>query len=251
MFNFIGQVFNTGMPLSSPPTSPARRARQAPDAAARPDRKQAILLAAGKLFAQQGYRGVTIRQIADEASVPLALVSYYYGQKHELFHAIFEHWSHTIDERLAALQVVSRDPQDPQTLHRIIQAFTGPVLKLRATAEGEYYARLVALQLSHAREEADGVLRTYFDPLAHAFIDALHEALPHATRGQAAWCYQFGLGALLYHLSDTRVESLSRGENRPADPAAATLLNTFSAEGIGAARPPPPGAPSPTRGDRP
>ena len=95
MFNFIVQVFNIAMANPRPP-APARRARPAADAMARPDRKQAILLAAEKLFAQHGYHGVTIRQIADEASVPLALVSYYYGQKHELFHAIFEHWSHTV-----------------------------------------------------------------------------------------------------------------------------------------------------------
>src|SRR4051812_47362022 len=58
----------------------------------RPDRKQAILLAAERLFAQEGYHAVSLRAIADEAGVPLALVNYYYGQKHELFRAIFDHW---------------------------------------------------------------------------------------------------------------------------------------------------------------
>ena len=227
------------MPTVDQPLSAAQRARHARAAAPRPDRKQAILLAAEKLFATHGYHAVSIRQIANEASVPLALVAYYYGQKHELFHAIFAHWSDTVDERLSALQAISRDPQDPKTLHRIISAFTGPVLKLRATPEGEYYARLVALQLNHAQEATDGVVRTYFDPLAHAFIEALQEALPHATRGQVAWCYQFGLGALLYHLSDTRIERLSLGESRPGDPGAAMLLNTFIAEGIRATLRPP------------
>ena len=66
---------------------PARRATAA--AAPRPDRKSAILLAAEKLFAQHGYDAVSLRQIAEEAGVPLALVGYYYGQKHELFEAIF------------------------------------------------------------------------------------------------------------------------------------------------------------------
>jgi AcrR family transcriptional regulator len=54
-----------------------------------PDRQQAILLAAEKLFAEKGYARVTIREIAKEANVPLALVGYYYGPKHELFQAIF------------------------------------------------------------------------------------------------------------------------------------------------------------------
>ena len=138
---------------------------------------------------------VTIRQIAEEAGVPLALVGYYYGQKHELFHAIFAHWGHSIEERLDGLRAVDNDPADPRTLPRIIEAFTGPVLALRASAEGEYYALLVARELYHATEEADRVLRGYFDPLAEAYIDALHVALPHATRGQVAWGYQFALGA--------------------------------------------------------
>jgi len=206
---------------------------------ARPDRKQAILLAAEKLFSQHGYHVVTIRQIAEEAGVPLALVGYYYGQKHELFHAIFEHWSHSIDARLAGLAAVNNDPDDPRTLQRIIEAFTAPVLALRASSEGEYYALLVARGLYHATEEADRVLRAYFDPLAEAYIDALHIALPHATRSQAAWGYQFALGALLHHLNDSRIERLTRGENRRADPAVAPMLVNFIVGGLRAALPRP------------
>lgn len=223
-----------------------RRAAPPVADAARPDRRQAILLAAEKLFAQHGYHAVSLRQIADEAGVPLALVGYYYGPKNELFHAIFAHWNHTIEERLAGLAAIAIDPTDARTLPRIIGAFTGPVLALRASTEGEYYALLVARELYHATEEADRVLRGYFDPLAHAFIDALHLALPHATRGQVAWGYQFALGTLLHHLTDSRVERLSRGENRAADPAAAALLVNFIVGGLRAALPRPKDSPRKT-----
>ena len=197
------------------------------------------MLAAEKLFAQHGYHAVTIRDIATEAGVPLALVGYYFGPKHELFVAIFEHWSHTIEERLAGLRAVTIDPADSRTLPRIIEAFIGPVLALRASAEGEYYALLVAHELGHANEETDRVMRTYFDPLAMAFIDALHLALPHATRGQVAWGYQFALGALLHHLLDNRVERLSHNENRRNALLAAPLLVDFIVGGLRAALPKP------------
>ena len=227
-------------------SSARRAAPPAADGGARPDRKQAILLAAEKLFAQHGYHAVSIRQIADEAGVPLALVGYYYGPKNELFQAIFAHWNHTIEERLADLAAVNVDPADTRTLPRIVEAFTGPVLALRASTEGEYYALLVARELYLVNEEADLVLRSYFDPLAHAFIDALHRALPHATRGQVAWGYQFALGALLHHLIDSRVERLSRGENRTADPAAGALLVNFIVGGLRAALPRPKQSPQKT-----
>jgi AcrR family transcriptional regulator len=217
----------------------ARRTRAAPADAARPDRRQAILLAAEKLFAQRGYHAVTIREIAKEAGVPLALVGYYFGPKHELFVAIFEHWSRTREERIAGLRRIAADAPADDALRHIIEAFTGPVLRLRASPEGEYYALLVGRELFYAAEETDRVLRTYFDPLAHAFIDALNERLPHATRGQVAWCYQFALGALMHHLSDDRVTRLSHGECVLRDPVGDALLVDFIVGGIRAALPEP------------
>lgn len=192
------------------------------------DRKTDILLAAEKLFAKSGYHAVSIRDIAQEAGVPLALVGYHYGPKHELFHAIFAHWNSTIEERL-------RELKNAHTLPGIIDAFVGPVLRIRASAEGEYYALLVARELFHVHDESDRVLRDFFDPLAHAFIDALNIALPHATRGQVAWGYQFALGAMLHHISDARIARLSKGQSVPSDPAAAALLTRFIVGGLRAA----------------
>lgn len=203
----------------------------------RPDRKAAILLAAEKLFAQRGYHAVTIRQIADEAAVPLALVGYYYGHKQALFEAIFAHWNDTIEERLQELKRARRTSDPDERLVLIVRAFVDPVLRLRASAEGEYYALLVARELAHATDAADRVLKTYFDPLAHAFIDALAQALPHASRDQAAWGYQFALGALVHHISDKRVLRLSRHLNRPCDPAARPALVNFIVGGLRAALP--------------
>ncbi|MEO7851885.1 MAG: TetR family transcriptional regulator, partial [Rubrivivax sp.] len=222
---------------------PARRAAAA-GTAPRRDRRQAILLAAEKLFAQHGYHAVTIRQIAEEAAVPLALVGYYFGPKHELFHAIFEHWRHTVDERVTQL----RQPRDAgvsadvgaAAVRRIVEAFVQPVLRMRASGEGEFYALLVARELAFRAPETDRVLADFFDPMAHAFIDALHAACPASSRPLAAWAYQFALGALMHHISDFRVLGLSRGRNKLADPAAGAMLVDFISAGIGAVLLPPP-----------
>lgn len=201
----------------------------------RPDRKQAILLAAEKLFAQRGYHAVSLRRIAEEATVPLALVGYYYGPKQALFHAIFERWQGTINERLALLRDAQTARAGRTRVRRIVQAFVLPVLRMRASTEGEYYALLVARELAYRTAEADRVLADYFDPMAHAFIDALRAACPGSRRVDAAWAYQFALGALIHHTSDHRVERLSRGEGRPNDPAASALLVRFITDGVLAA----------------
>lgn len=105
---------------------------------------------------------------------------------------------------------------------------------MRASAEGEYCALLVARELAYRAPETDRVLSDFFDPMAPAFIDALHQACPGSTRAQAIWAYQFALGALIHHISDDRVAHLSHGGNRPNDPAAGPLLVDFVSAGIAA-----------------
>ena len=221
-------------------TTPTRgAARQAaikrPAPPAKPDRRQNILLAAEKLFAKRGYHAVSIRDIADEAQVPLALVGYYFGQKHELYRAIFEHWSVMINERLIGLEQAMSE-RNGDRLVVLVEAFIGPVIRLRASAEGEYYALLMTRGLALQTEEEDTIIREFFDPMARAFIDGFHKTLakefPGVTQAQVAWCYQFALGALLHHIGDRRVQRLSEGKNTPSDPEVMPQLVAFIAHGM-------------------
>ena len=52
--------------------------------------KEEILRAAKHLFSKKGYDGTTVRQICEEANVSLALVSYHFGGKENVFYALFE-----------------------------------------------------------------------------------------------------------------------------------------------------------------
>ncbi|TXK81020.1 TetR/AcrR family transcriptional regulator [Paenibacillus sp. N3.4] len=80
------------------------------------DAKMRILLAARKLFAKYGYDATSVRQICEEAGANVALVSYYFGGKESVFHAIFEHFFPT--HRIAEFLVV----EDPiQGIKTIIQ----------------------------------------------------------------------------------------------------------------------------------
>jgi AcrR family transcriptional regulator len=216
---------------AEPPITRQRPAGRTAPRAEQPDRRLNILLAAEKLFALHGYHAVSIRDIAAEAGVPLALVGYYYGAKHALYHAIFESWSATIAGRLARLEAARAEPDLDARLLQILDGFVGPVIALSQSPDGQYYALMVARELAVPSAGADRVLREFFDPLAHAFIAALMECVPGASRGQVAWCYQFMLGALMHFLTDTRIERLSGGENRAQDPAAKEQLLAFIAAG--------------------
>lgn len=57
------------------------------------DAKTRILLASKKLFALNGYDGTSVRQICEVANTNAALISYYFGGKENVYHALFEIYS--------------------------------------------------------------------------------------------------------------------------------------------------------------
>lgn len=55
------------------------------------DKQTDILQAAEKLFAEDGFDGTSIRTIAKEANVNIAMISYYFGSKEKLLEALIIH----------------------------------------------------------------------------------------------------------------------------------------------------------------
>ncbi|MEL1243149.1 TetR family transcriptional regulator [Flavobacterium sp. DGU11] len=55
------------------------------------DKQLDILQAAEKLFAEEGFDGASIRNIAREANVNIAMISYYFGSKEKLLEALIIH----------------------------------------------------------------------------------------------------------------------------------------------------------------
>jgi AcrR family transcriptional regulator len=197
------------------------------------NRKENILLAAERLFAARGYHGVSIRDIANEAGVQFALIAYYYGNKVDLYHHIFEQRSGYLKERMDLLARIMENRSSRTVLNDIIEAFVGPVLMLAQSVDGSNFLRMISRGMTEQLTEDEKVIHEMFDPLAHAFIDALSAVLPQVDRGTVAWCYQFALGALLHHVTDMRIERLSRGANRRDDFATSKpLLVKFIVSGI-------------------
>lgn len=54
------------------------------------EKQVAIIQAAEKLFAEHGFDGASVRDIAQEADVNVAMISYYFGSKEKLMEAVFE-----------------------------------------------------------------------------------------------------------------------------------------------------------------
>lgn len=67
--------------------------------------KQKVLDAASLLFFQKGFHGTSVRDIADEASINVSLISYYFKSKQGLFeHTVTDYYERYLEEMEESLQ---------------------------------------------------------------------------------------------------------------------------------------------------
>jgi AcrR family transcriptional regulator len=183
--------------------------------------KDRILDAAERLFARHGFYGVSVRDITEAAQVDVALVSYHFGGKRELFTAVFQRRAEQLNpERLAMLEEVRRAalPGVP-SLEAIVNAFTYPLLERSARGGPGWksYFALVA-QVNNSPEWAPVLMTQHFDPLVEKFIAVLQDALPGCPAREVYWGYQFLTGALTLTFAETgRIDKLSGGLCKSSD----------------------------------
>ena len=67
------------------------------------DKQVQIIETAEALFAEKGFDGTSVRDIADEAGINVAMISYYFGSKEKLMEAIFELRVGSIQMRVESL----------------------------------------------------------------------------------------------------------------------------------------------------
>ena len=131
--------------------SPAKvapgRARQARGDSAR----EAILLAAGRVFARTGFSGATTAAIAEAAGLPKANVHYHFGSKHELYREVL---ARTLHDWLVPLDGLAPEAEPRAALETYIRA------KMAMSAARPDASRVYANELLHGAPVLGELLRT-------------------------------------------------------------------------------------------
>ena len=184
-------------------------------------KRDRILDAAEALFAERGFDGVTLRQIASSAGVDVALANYHFGKKLELFNAVFERRAALLNQsRLDALRKVQAEQADSgPSVEQIIEAFLRPLELTQETADPgwRHYLALIAY-VNNSTYWGKRMMSKLFDDLVQEFIAALRQALPTASDQDLYWCYHNLSGALTLTLAQTeRIDTLSGGLCQSSD----------------------------------
>ena len=176
--------------------------------------REAILVAAEKLFADMGYAGTTLREIADGSRVTQALINYYFGSKFALFEEVYLRRAVEVArERLVNLETLEQVwalTGEAPAVQDIVRGFLEPSLALRSTPQGRNFLRLQS-RLHTEPPHLSYKLRTEaYDLSTRGYVELLRKVLPRLSALEAYWRVTMMIGTYLYAFSDThRMEELA------------------------------------------
>ncbi|MBP1849461.1 TetR/AcrR family transcriptional regulator [Rhizobium halophytocola] len=178
-----------------------------------------------RLFSQNGYNAVSLRDIAKEAGANVGSLSYHFGSKANLLREVYERHTRPMNaRRLELLGEARRISDDGERLLAILRAYVVPAYLTSTEGDGggAEFTRMRAILSAEGNADAQAIIANAFDATSHAFIEAISGCLPGAPVDGLVWRSQFLLGALYYALiNPDRVTRLSNGLADGNDHAAA------------------------------
>lgn len=87
------------------------------------EKQEQIIIAAEQLFAEKGFAGTSVRDIAQIAKVNVAMISYYFGSKEKLLAAIFQYRINATALHIES--IIADDKVEPiQKIYGLIDHYT-------------------------------------------------------------------------------------------------------------------------------
>ncbi|HBF31622.1 TetR/AcrR family transcriptional regulator [Rhizobium sp.] len=195
--------------------------------------REKIINAAERLFGSLSFDTVSLRDITNEAGVTLALASYHFGTKENLFSAIITRRADILNctrrERLNALDI-----SGTMSVEAVLDAFIHPLFEQMKSDDEGWKAYLMLLTKLSMHDRWLHYLHENFDETANLFIAQLKIILPdapdeHLTRG-----FSFVLMLMLQTVSQNRrLDTLSNNRYSSTDlDASYSSLLMFSLAGL-------------------
>lgn len=187
--------------------------------------RKRLIDVATRMFAQNGFDGVSVRQITAEAKANIGAVNYHFGSKEDLIKEVFHSRAKPMnDMRLSLLDRYEQEAgTKPLSIEMIVSALIRPAVTYASDPSGEGLdtLRLVVLARALPRPFVSKVMSEEYDIIFQRFVNAMMRALPELSYEEVCWRYDFAIGTLLsatnYFDGSSRIKRITNGLCDPAD----------------------------------
>ena len=162
--------------------------------------RERILDAAEALFGEEGFEGVSLRDITGRAGANVAAVNYHFGSKDKLVEAVVERHVRPInEERLRCLAAAVRAHAGGVVpVEEVLEAFLGPMVDHIANgrmSEG-LFCKLMGRVMAERTFKLPDAVGQLFQRMAARFAEAFMKAVPEISEQEALWRMHYSFGVM-------------------------------------------------------
>jgi len=175
--------------------------------------KVAVLDAAERLFAANGFKATSVRAITNHARANLGAVNYHFASKDELILAVLRRRMKPLNAaRLALLDHFEGDANgQPLPIEQILEALFRPPTELvaRGAKGGRFFLRLMAQCLADPGTYLQPLVEEEFAEKNRRFHAAIRRSHPYLSSDEVHWRLHFAHGVFLHTIGNAHVLELS------------------------------------------
>jgi AcrR family transcriptional regulator len=169
--------------------------------------RERVLETAGEIFAEKGFKGATVREIVVRASVNIAAVNYYFGDKERLYIEAVKHAACGGPED----NPVQWLPGTPAAT-KLRDFIRFQLCKLLDPNKPAWHARLIMRELTQPSAACTELVRDYIEPKSQILIGILEELLPPRTSRRQRFLTAFSIvGQVLFYSTHKPIITLLVG----------------------------------------
>jgi AcrR family transcriptional regulator len=169
----------------------------------RPVTRDRLIEAAGAVFAERGYRGATMRDIAERSGANLAAAHYHFGSKQDLYREVVRAYFERLEQRFVESGAI-----DAAAMARLPREQLVGLLRARVRAmletfldEGSLHATLMQRELADPSETLPLIVRRWIDPLRSDLVQLLHRLSPKLPEDRLQLCARSLMGQVIFYFT--------------------------------------------------
>lgn len=176
---------------------------RSPHRAARPVTRDRLIDAAGAVFAERGYRGATMREIADRSGANLAAAHYHFGSKQELYREVVRAHFERLERRLAESGAIDSPAMARLSRDQLVALLRARVRTMLESFldEESVHATLMQRELADPSETLPFIVRRWIDPLRQELVQLLQRLSPKLSEERLQLCARSLMGQVIFYFT--------------------------------------------------
>ncbi len=158
--------------------------------------RNAIIEAAGKIFAEEGYSKATVREICRQAGANIAAINYHFGDKKGLYMAVLKHYQDTSFQAYPPDLGIDKSQSPEEKLMAFIRSF---LLRMMDEGKPAWFGKLLAREFAQPTWAFDILIEDTIRPSFQILIGIVAGILGKGAKERnALLCSMSIVGQCLY-----------------------------------------------------